>query len=112
VTERPVAPACDRRRERAIPIAQFLNGENFDPETTHAMGVALEIACVALQLRNRYYPAATATVAEKIIALAKAGERCPTTLCDRALSELGYVSDDPNLPLPRASRPRRPGSSS
>jgi hypothetical protein len=49
------------------------------------MGVALEIACVALQLRNRYYPAATATVAEKIIALAKAGERCPTTLCDRAL---------------------------
>ena len=66
------------------------------------MGIALEIACVALQLRNRYDPAATATVAEKIIALAKAGERCPTTLCDRALSELGYVSDDPNLPLPRA----------
>jgi hypothetical protein len=69
------------------------------------MGVALEIACVALQLRNRYDAAATATVAEKIIALAKAGERCPTTLCDRALSELGYVSDNPNHPLARTSWP-------
>jgi len=47
----------------------------------HAMGVAFEIACVALQLRNRNDPATTAMVAEKIIALAKAGER----LCDRAL---------------------------
>jgi hypothetical protein len=55
----------------------------------HAMGVAFEIACVALQLRNRYDPAAIATVAEKIIALAKAGERSATALCDRALSELG-----------------------
>jgi len=76
------------------------------------MGIALEIACVALQLRNHYDPAATATVAEKIIALAKAGERCPTTLCDRALSELGYVSDDPNLPPPLASQQHTPGSSS
>jgi hypothetical protein len=43
VAERPVAlPPVTR--ERAIPIAQFLNGQNFDPETTHAMGVALEIA--------------------------------------------------------------------
>jgi hypothetical protein len=105
-------PPVIRRGERAIPIAQFLNGENFDPETTHAMGIAFEIACVALQLRNRYDFSAAAMVAEKIIALAKAGERCPTTLCDRALSELGYVSDDPNLPLPPASRPRTLGSSS
>ena len=54
------------------------------------MGVALEIACVALQLRSRSDPATTAMVAEKIIALAKTGERCATALCDRALSELNY----------------------
>jgi hypothetical protein len=70
-------------------IAQYLEGENFDPETAHAMGVASEIGCVALQLRNRSDPATTATLAEKIIALAKAGERNATALCDRALSELG-----------------------
>jgi hypothetical protein len=70
-------------------IGHYLNGQNFDPETTHAMGVALEIGCVALQLRNHSDPATTAMLAEKIIALAKAGERSATTLCDRALSELG-----------------------
>jgi hypothetical protein len=83
-------------------IREFLNGENFDPVTTHAMGVAFEIACVALHLRNRDDPAATAMVAEKIIALTKAGERCANALCDRALSELGHftVSGGPNLPSP------------
>jgi hypothetical protein len=70
-------------------IAHYLSGENFDPETTHAMGVAFEIGCVALQLRNRSDPATTARFAEKIIALVKAGERSATALCDRALSELG-----------------------
>jgi hypothetical protein len=55
------------------------------------MGVALQLACVTLQFRNRSDPAETAMVAEKIIALAKAGERCAATLCDRALSELGYT---------------------
>src|SRR5262249_22288058 len=53
------------------------------------MGLALELACVALQLRNRCDPATIAVVAEKIIAMANAGERSATTLCDRALSELG-----------------------
>ena len=70
-------------------IAQYLEGENFDPETTHAMGVAFEIGCVALQLRNRSDPGTTAMLAEKILALTKAGERSATALCDRALSELG-----------------------
>jgi hypothetical protein len=58
-------------------IAHYLSGQNFDPEATHAMGVAFEIGCVALQLRNRSDPATTAKLAERIIALAKAGERLP-----------------------------------
>ena len=32
-----------------MPIPPFLNGENFDPETTRVMGVALEMACIALR---------------------------------------------------------------
>ena len=32
-----------------MPIMPFLNGEDFDPETTRVMGVALEMACVALR---------------------------------------------------------------
>ena len=72
-----------------MPIGQYLHGENFDPETTRVIGVAFEMACAALQLRDRSDPATTAMVAEKIIALAKTGERCATALCDRALSELG-----------------------
>jgi hypothetical protein len=39
-------------------------------------------------------------VAQKIIALAKAGERCATALSDRALSELGCptLSEEPPPP--------------
>jgi hypothetical protein len=72
------------------------------------MGVAFEIACVALHLRNRDDPATTAMVAEKIIALARAGERYANALCDRALSELGHctVSGGPNLPSPSGTRAR------
>jgi hypothetical protein len=87
-----------------LPIGQFLNGENFDPETTHAMGVAFELACVALQLRNRSDPATTAMVAQKIIALAKAGERCATALCDRALIELGCPPPPAAAPLNQRRR--------
>ena len=32
-----------------MPITPFLNGEEFDQETTRVMGVALEMACVALR---------------------------------------------------------------
>ena len=87
-----------------MPIGQFLNGENFDPETTHAMGVAFEVACVALQLRNRSDAATTAMVAQKIIALAKAGERCATALCDRALIELGCPPPPAAAPLNQRRR--------
>jgi hypothetical protein len=71
------------------------------------MGVAFEMACVGLH-RDRSDPAATALVAEKIISLAKVGERCATALSDRALSGLGYstVSGRPNLFPPPAAPSR------
>ena len=32
-----------------MPITPYLNGEDFDQETTRVMAIALEIACVALR---------------------------------------------------------------
>jgi hypothetical protein len=90
-----------------MPIKPFLNGENFDPDTTRVMGVAFEMARVALQLRNRSDPADTAIVAEKIIALTKTGERCATALCERALSELGYRSSATPPHTPDLSHPAK-----
>jgi hypothetical protein len=62
-----------------MPIKPFLNGEDFDPETTRAMGVALEMACVALRTGDCADDVKQA-IANKIIALAKAGERDPDIL--------------------------------
>jgi len=58
------------------------------PDTTRILGVAFEMACVALRLAGRG-DIAKAMVAEKIIELAKAGERDAKTLCEHSLKELG-----------------------
>jgi hypothetical protein len=70
-----------------MPIRQFLNGHNFDPETTRMMGVALEMARASTMRLDR--PDITdAAIAEHIIAHAQAGERNVDQLCDRALAIL------------------------
>jgi hypothetical protein len=51
------------------------------------MGVAFELARVALRLADRDDPA-IAILAKRIIALAKEGERNPDLLCERALRDL------------------------
>ena len=56
-----------------MPINPFLNGEKFDAETTRAMGAALEMACVALRPGDCADDVKQA-IANKIIALARAGE--------------------------------------
>jgi hypothetical protein len=71
-----------------MPITPFLNGEHFDSETTRIMGVAFEAARASLHLSDvsdRFVE----VVAKKIIELAKAGERNPDLLCERALAGLG-----------------------
>jgi hypothetical protein len=51
------------------------------------MGVAFEMACIALGLRDRG-DLANIFVAKRIIELAEAGERNPDLLCERALNDL------------------------
>jgi len=67
-----------------MPIRQYLGSHKFDPETTRLMGIALETACQALRRRGVDEPPREA-LAITIIDLAKAGERDPDRLCDRAV---------------------------
>ena len=71
-----------------MPITPFLDGDasKFDPETKRVMGVAFEMACVALRLADRG-DRANEMLARRIIELAKAGERNPDVLCEGVLKE-------------------------
>ena len=71
-----------------MPIKPFLTDGQFDPETTRIMSVAFETARIALRLRDDGDPL-DAVIAEKIVELAKAGERNPDLLCERVLYEFG-----------------------
>jgi hypothetical protein len=70
-----------------MPITPFLKGEKFDAETTRAMGAALEMACVALRTGD-CADDVKQVIANKIIALAKAGERNPDALCEQVLKDI------------------------
>jgi hypothetical protein len=73
-----------------MPIAEFLDGRNFDPETQRIMGLAFELA--RQSSRGDF---SDQTIAERIIALATPGERDPERLCDLALQALrGRQADE------------------
>jgi hypothetical protein len=71
----------------AMPIRPYLDGHRFDPEAVRVMGLAFEMALIALRLADRG-DLANEVLAHKIIALAKTGERDPERLCDGVLLEL------------------------
>ena len=69
-------------------ITPYLKGPYyFDLETRRVLGMALEMACIALRTGDRDEPVRQA-IANKLIALAKDGERNPNMLCDRALEDI------------------------
>ena len=70
-----------------MPITPFLGRQKFDQETTRIMGTALEMACVALRIGDCADDVKQA-IANKIIALAKAGERNPDALCEQVLKDI------------------------
>jgi len=84
VTESSVAlsPVAERR----MPIRPHLNGQRFDPETIRVMGLAYEMALVALRLADRG-DLANEVLAHRIMDLAKGGERDPERLCEGVLEE-------------------------
>jgi hypothetical protein len=69
-------------------ITHYLKGPYyFDLDTRRALGAALEMACIAL-LTGDDDDHVRRTIADKLIALAKAGERNPDVLCEQALEEI------------------------
>jgi hypothetical protein len=70
-----------------VPIRPFLNGEQLDQETVRVLGVAFEQVYAALRTEDcdDYVKQA---IANKIIELAKTGERNPDLLCERALEDI------------------------
>ena len=89
-----------------MPIRHYLQGHRFDAETARLLGVAFEMALVALQHADGSSAPTRDAVAQKIIELAKAGERDPERLCDAALEAcaLRAIVSDPN-PLSPPARP-------
>jgi len=72
-----------------MPISPYLDGaDNFDAETKRVMGVTFEMARAAVARDWGDY--ANATLAKRIVELAKTGERSPDVLCEHALSTLHF----------------------
>jgi hypothetical protein len=69
-----------------MPITEFLNGYDPDPETRRIMGLAFEMARVALRLADRR-DLANEIIASRIVGLVRAGQRDPELLCDGVLKE-------------------------
>ena len=70
-----------------MPITTFLNGARFDPETKRVLGVAFEMVCIAVRTEGSDDFVKQA-IANKIINLARAGERNPDLLCEQALKDI------------------------
>jgi hypothetical protein len=96
-----------------MPIRAYLQGHRFDAETARLLGIAFEMAIVALLQGDQICSPTREAVAQKIIELAKAGERDPERLCDGALKATqpapALISDPSPLP-PHASPQAPPGS--
>jgi hypothetical protein len=97
-----------------MPIRAYLQGHRFDAETVRLLGISFEMAIVALQQADGTVSPTRDAVAQKIIELAKAGERDPERLCDGALKATQpmapvLVSDSSPLP-PHALPPAQPDS--
>jgi len=70
-----------------MPVRSFLNGKQFDQESIRILGVAFEQVCIALRIGDCDDNIKQA-IANKIIELAKTGERNPDLLCERALEDI------------------------
>ena len=69
-----------------MPSTPFLDDVGTDPEVRRIVGVAFEMARIALGLAERP-DSANEIIAKRIIELAKAGDRNPDLLCEGVLKE-------------------------
>ena len=71
-------------------ITPYLDEFDADPETMRVLAVALEMTRVSLGLTDDL---ADEIIAKQIIEFAKAGERNPDILCERALEDIRRPQD-------------------
>jgi hypothetical protein len=76
-----------------MPITPYLNGERFEPETERVLGVAFGQVCIALRIGASDDDDVKQAIANKVIELAKAGERNPDILCERVLEDIRRPQD-------------------
>ena len=70
-------------------ITPYLKGPYyFDLDTRRALGAALEMAFIALHTGYDYDDDVRRIIADKLIALAKTGERNPDVLSEQALEDM------------------------
>ena len=67
----------------------FLKGASFDAEHVKAMGTAFDSVIRELHDNGKQSSVVRKAIAERIIALAKSGERDPDKLCEHAMDALG-----------------------
>jgi hypothetical protein len=73
-------------------ITPYLNGERFEPETERVLSVAFEQVSIALRIGASDDDVKQA-IANKVIELARAGERNPDILCERVLEDIRRPQD-------------------
>jgi hypothetical protein len=80
-----------------MPIRAYQDGQKFDGETIRQMGIAFEMALASLRATPDCNDPIRAALAQRIIALAKAGERDAERLCEGALQAVSPadLSDRP-----------------
>ena len=81
-------------------ILPFMRDAVFEPKDIKAMSMALDDVCTTLNLRDGH---AREIIAERIITLARGGERSPTILRDRVLKEANLTDLNGKEPSPRWS---------
>ena len=86
MAERPVPLPPESGGARRADNPFFLDGIAVDPEAKRVIGVAFEMARVALSLAGGRGPP-DEIIAKRIIELAKTGERNPDLLCEGVLKE-------------------------
>jgi hypothetical protein len=82
-------------------ILPFVRGGVFDPGDIQAMSMALDDVCTSLNVHDG---PAREVLAERIITMARTGERSPTILRDRVLREAGIANVDGQQQYSRWSR--------
>ena len=81
-----------------MPITPYLKSPyELDLETKRALGTALEMVCISLRTGDCDDHVKQA-IANKLIALAKAGERNPDVLCEQALEDICKPPHDVEKP--------------